>query len=212
MKSQDLTTEEKIKTVARDLFHQKGYDGTKTRDIAEAAGINIALMNYYFRSKKKLFDLIMLETIETFFQSVFEILSDEESDLDEKINKLTSHYIDMLKDEPDMPIFILSEIRNDPRSFLDKVFQGKSIRQAPFFQELFQMIQKNNDIPTHPIHLILNLISMVVFPFAARPVIKELFGLEEREFQDLMEERKEMIPVWADRLNDSGRTDKTEIP
>ncbi len=212
MENQDPSTEQKIKNAARELFHQKGFDGTKTRNIAEAAGINIALMNYYFRSKKRLFDLIMQETIETFFQSVYEILWDEETDLEEKIKKLTAHYIDMLKTEPDMPIFILSEIRNDPRSFLDKVFQGKPVQQAPFFQELFQILQKNTDTRTHPIHLVLNLISMVVFPFAARPVIKELFGLEEHEFQTLMEERKEMIPVWMDRLNGSGRCNKNDIP
>ena len=60
----DPSTEEKIKIAARSVFHKKGYAATRTRDIAEEAGINLALLNYYFRSKEKLIDIIMTETMQ----------------------------------------------------------------------------------------------------------------------------------------------------
>ena len=63
----DLSTEEKIKAAARKVFTQKGYSATRTRDIAEEAGLNLALLNYYFRSKEKLFELIMAEKMQQFF-------------------------------------------------------------------------------------------------------------------------------------------------
>jgi AcrR family transcriptional regulator len=58
MTNTDKSTEEKIKQAARDLFQEKGFSATKTRDIAERSGINLALLNYYFRSKSKLFDFL----------------------------------------------------------------------------------------------------------------------------------------------------------
>ena len=67
-------TEQKIKEAAKKVFQQKGFAGTRTRDIAEEAGINLALLNYYFRSKKKLYEIIMLESLREFFAGVLLIL------------------------------------------------------------------------------------------------------------------------------------------
>ena len=50
-----ITTEEKIIRAADKIFTQKGYAATRTREIAEEAGTNLALLNYYFGSKEKLF-------------------------------------------------------------------------------------------------------------------------------------------------------------
>lgn len=79
-----MTTEERIKAAARKVFHQKGYAGTRTRDIAEEAGINHAMLNYYFRSKEKLFGIVMMETMTYFFKGVSAILNDESTSLEEK--------------------------------------------------------------------------------------------------------------------------------
>src|ERR1700678_2054851 len=103
------STEEKIKEAARRVFTRKGYSGTRTRDIAEESGYNLALINYYFRSKEKLFDIIMLEHMQTFIHSVMGIVNDSTTSLNEKIASLIAHYIDMLIKNPDLPIFVLSE-------------------------------------------------------------------------------------------------------
>ncbi len=66
-KAVDSSTEEKIKEAARVVFMKKGFAATRTRDIAEEAGINLALLNYYFRSKEKLFELVMFEKFQKFF-------------------------------------------------------------------------------------------------------------------------------------------------
>ena len=79
----DPSTEEKIKNAARIIFHQKGYAGTKTRDIAEEAGINLALLNYYFRSKEKLFGIIMVESLQSFRLSMMDVIK-----LNSFVNKL----------------------------------------------------------------------------------------------------------------------------
>src|ERR1700748_2737311 len=68
--TEEISTEEKIKAAAKKLFTQKGFAATRTRDIAEEAGINLALLNYYFRSKEKLFELIMMENFRQFLQGI----------------------------------------------------------------------------------------------------------------------------------------------
>src|SRR3954470_11364138 len=109
----DSSTEEKIKNAARTIFHKKGFAATRTRDIAEEAGINLALLNYYFRSKEKLFDIVMAERIDKLFSVLAPLLFDEDTSLEEKLQKITDQYITMLLEHPDLPIFVLSEIRNN---------------------------------------------------------------------------------------------------
>src|SRR5579862_6316911 len=105
---EDVSTEEKIKQAARKLFTEKGFDAVKTRDIAKEAGINLALLNYYFRSKEKLFDLVMIENFEQFIRQLIPVLGDERMSLDERLTLVVERYINMLMANPDLPFFILN--------------------------------------------------------------------------------------------------------
>ena len=109
--NKDSSTEEKIKEAARKVFTQKGYAATRTRDIAEASGVNLALLNYYFKSKENLFDIIMLENIREFSHSVLAILNNKETSFYQKIELLAAHYIDKLIQNPEIPIFLLAELK-----------------------------------------------------------------------------------------------------
>ncbi|MGN6539204.1 MAG: TetR/AcrR family transcriptional regulator, partial [Ginsengibacter sp.] len=80
----DTSTEEKIKEAARKVFMEKGFAATRTRDIAEESGINLALLNYYFRSKEKLFHEVMSEKIQQFFGVLFPIINDSSTKLETK--------------------------------------------------------------------------------------------------------------------------------
>ena len=109
----ESTTEEKIIAAARKLFIQKGFSATRTRDIAEEAGINLALLNYYFRSKQNLFQIIIEEKFDTLFGLIGPILSDKEVPLEEKISTLVASYTQMLLEIEDLPLFVLSEIKSN---------------------------------------------------------------------------------------------------
>src|SRR5216684_17159 len=117
----DLSTEEKIKAAAKKLFTQKGFAATRTRDIAEEAGINLALLNYYFRSKEKLFDIIMMENFRQFIQGIAMNVFDEKTSIGEKIEKLVIAYIDFLTLNPYLPIFILNEINGNPSKIAEQI-------------------------------------------------------------------------------------------
>jgi AcrR family transcriptional regulator len=193
----DTSTEEKIKLAAKEVFHKKGFAATRTRDIAETAGINLALLNYYFRSKEKLFNIIMFESVTGFIQSLSQIFNDKQTTLDKKIEGLVSNYIDMLTENPDIPLFLLSEIRSKPQEIVAKLGLKEMVMKS-FFMQQFMEAQKAGKIPpVSPLHFICNLMGMTVFPFVASPIIKGIGDISDKSFNELMAERKALIPIWV---------------
>lgn len=192
---QDTSTEEKIKEAALKVFSKKGYAAARTRDIAEEAGINLALLNYYFRSKEKLFELIMMESVQHFAASIKDILNDEKTPLEEKMTLLASHYIDRLIREPNFPLFILSEIQARPDKLIQRMGMKDALKKSVFTRQLDQMLTKQK-LSINPLHFLMNFIGITVFPFIGKPLLKGVAGLSEKEFNQLMEERKKLIPLW----------------
>lgn len=196
VKTLDTTTEEKIKEAARVVFYKKGYAATRTRDIAEEAGINLALLNYYFRSKEKLFDIIMLETVTGFMHTMATILNNEKSTLEKKVELVASHYIDFITKEPNIPIFMLSEIRNNSGGLLEKLPIKQIVMNSAFVKQHQEAVAKGKITEPNPLHFLMNLLSLVVFPFIGQPLLQGISGLNETQFNKLMQERKKLIPVW----------------
>ncbi|CAG4993472.1 hypothetical protein DYBT9275_01176 [Dyadobacter sp. CECT 9275] len=196
----DQSTEEKIKAAAYKLFTQKGYAATKTRDIAEEAGINLALLNYYFRSKEKLFELIMADNMKQFMFSVVSITNDDNTTYQEKIALIAETYIDMLIAQPDMPIFVLSEIRNDPSGLIKKMNFDDIILRSLFIRQLKSAVEGNEITPVDPLHIIMNILGMAVFPFIGSPVLKKIGGMSDESFNAMMRERKKLIPLWLHEM------------
>src|SRR3954462_1734201 len=95
----DLSTEERILSAAQKVFLAKGMDGARMQDIADEAGINKALLHYYFRSKDKLFEQIFLNVATAFLPKIFFILKGENT-LFEKIEKFCDEYITQIIKTP----------------------------------------------------------------------------------------------------------------
>lgn len=194
-KTLDDSTEQKIKQAARHVFHKKGFAATRTRDIAEEAGINLALLNYYFRSKEKLFDLIMMETMQGFFASMTGIFNDESTSLQQKVEIIADRYLTLLISEPDIPIFLLNELRNDPAN-LESKFNVKSMLVKSVYFKQWKESMHAQKVQLHPLHFLVNLMGLVMFPFVARPMLNMIGDLKPNEFNHMMEERKKWIPKW----------------
>ena len=189
------SSEEKIKLAAKAVFLKKGYAATRTRDIAEAAGINIALLNYYFRSKEKLFELIMEEKLLTFFGKMIPDLYNESSSLEEKVVLLANGYIDMLLKNPDLPLFVLSEIKSNPGKFISMISKNDFMQNSVLSR---QLAERNKKIK--PAHFMMNILSLCVFPFIMQPVLTKLINTNKKEFEKLMEERRTLIPLWMNSI------------
>ncbi|HMK06216.1 MAG TPA: TetR/AcrR family transcriptional regulator [Flavobacterium sp.] len=192
----DTSTEEKIKQAARIVFTKKGFAATRTRDIAEEAGINLALLNYYFRSKEKLFQQVMMEKVQMIFGVLFPIANNSETTLEEKVALIVENYVDLLLLNPDLPLFVLSEIRNNPEHFENKVGINM-IKQSSLIS---QLKEKRADV--NPIQFLISLLGMTIFPFVASPMLHAAGLVEGNEFTSLMQQRKQLIPLWINSILD----------
>lgn len=200
MANKEKDTELKIKEAARIIFQEKGFAGTKTREIAEAAGINLALLNYYFRSKKRLYDIIMTETMQLFFGGVLKILNDEKTSLEEKIGLFVEYYIDLLSNNPNIPHFILSNVRENPEEYIKRVGGLTEVKKSYFLQQFMQAVMEGKVPPINPIHFMLNIMGLVVFPFLAQPMISATSGISKKQYDEIMQERKRFIPLWINEM------------
>lgn len=193
----DPSTAERIKSAARKVFHKKGYAATRTRDIADEAGINLALLNYYFRSKEKLFDIIMLETMTGFFHMIKSIFNDETTTLEQKIERIASSYIDLLLVQPNIPLFILSELRSgNPDRLLSRLSMNEVIMHSKFAAQYEEGVKAGHIVRRPLIHLVMNLIAFCVFPFVGAPLLRRIGNMSDDQFKSLLVERKKLIPMW----------------
>lgn len=189
----DQTTDLKIKEAAKRVFLEKGFGGTTTRDIAESSDTNIALVNYYFRSKEKLFQEIFLESFAETFSPITRILNDD-LPLEAKIYKLVDNMTDLLKRDPLLPMFVLSELRSENSKMCDLVCELHQQEGNAFVQQLEAEAAKGNIRKMDFDQIELNIMSMIIFPFLSMNMIKLKKNLTTEEFYKLMEDRKKHIP------------------
>lgn len=190
-KNLDTSTEEKIIQAASKVFTQKGYVATRTRDIAEESGINLALLNYYFRSKEKLFQLIMAEKLQLLFSVILPIVNNDDLTLEEKMETLVENYINLLVDNPDLPLFVLGEIKANPEGFKERLQVRKLLQNSSFIR---QLRERRPDV--EPLQFITSLLGMTLFPFIA----KQILFADEKTFKIQMEKKKSIN--WQVGKND----------
>lgn len=192
----DSSTEERILQAARKVFIRKGMYGARMQDIADEAGINKALLHYYFKNKEKLFAQIFMEAAGHLFPRINSIFAADEP-LFVKIEKFCEEYISVVIENPYLPQFVLNEMSRDPTIFLDKLW-GKDTRPNPekFLIQVQESIQKGEIKDISPLQLLMNLLSMTIFPFIAKPVFQTVVGIDEVQFRFAMEQRKKFIPKF----------------
>lgn len=187
-------TENKILDAAKSIFLKKGLDGARMQEIADEANISKALLHYYFRTKERLFEAIFKNVFMILFPKVNQIV-EEEIAPEEIIRKFIYLYISMLKKHPYVPVFIIREINRDPDSILKFFMEVRIWPMAKKFTELMNAeIEKGTFRKVDPKHIILNIISMSIFPVLARPIIKDIvFKDSFTSYEEFMDERAEVI-------------------
>ena len=193
-KQKDKTTEEQILAAAKKVFVRDGMAGARMQDIADEAGINKALVHYYFKNKEKLFEVIFMEAANRLFPKINEIFT-AELPLFEKIERFCDEYITLVMENPYLPLFVLNEIHRDPNYFLGKVWKGKTTpKPEKFLAQIEAEKAKGTIKDIHPLHLLMNMLSMTIFPFVAKPMLQKNMGMNEQQFRMVMEQRKTEIP------------------
>ena len=190
MTENDKQTEEKIFEAATDVFVEKGMDGARMQDIATHAGINKALLHYYFRTKDQLFSKVFEKIAGRMF-SKFAPVFDEKIPLEEKIRFFFNAHISFMKDNPRLPGFILNEINRNPariKKLLSTIEFGKvwTILLEQHKDELHKYNITQENLP----QIMTTIASMSVFPFAAKGILEGIFQNMGINFDKYIEERK----------------------
>jgi len=186
-----ITTEQKIIRAADKLFTQKGYAATKTRDIAEEAGTNLALLNYYFGSKENLYKKVVQEKLKMLLGAMGPVLSDENISLEDKIRSITENYTTLLLENEELPIFILNELSVNRKLFESITQNTRQIAQPAIDKQL-----KERKMNISAKDLVINTLSLTMFPFVAKPLIISSGLVKGEDFVEFVTGRKEKIIDW----------------
>ena len=196
MKQKDTNTEAIILQTARAVFIEKGLAGARMQDIADKAGFNKALLHYYFTSKNKLFDIVFEQEFGNFFSHLAAILT-AELPLFEKIEKIVLLDIERLTQFPGLPNFMLNEMSQNPETIM------KRMNKMPF-ELILNTFQKqiNGEVRKGVIkkisaqQLLINIQSLCIFPFIARPMIKGFMQIDEKNYQAMIQKRKTEVAAF----------------
>ena len=192
VKKKDLTTEEKILDAARKVFIEKGLDGARMQDIADRAGINKAMLHYYFRNKEKLFEVIFQEVASRLFPKMIAIMSSDLS-LFDKIRQFTHDYLETVMENPYLPLFVLNEVNKQPEVFVKNMFGNQMPPVLILVNQIEAEIKEGIIKPISPLHLIINMLSLCIFPFVSKPIIMQTMNMDELQFRNIIEQRKTQI-------------------
>lgn len=187
-----VNTEEIILEAARKVFARKGLKGARMQEIANEAGINKALLHYYFRSKEKLFELIFQELLSQLVGQLGTLMS---ADLPffSKIEGFIDRYLDFLMENPFLPGFIITEIHRDPESIVS-FMKSRNIPLPAIEVQIKKEIESGHIRAIDYRHFIANMIGLCIFPFAAKPILQGiLFSGDAASYDKFISERKAVI-------------------
>jgi AcrR family transcriptional regulator len=184
-----------ILNAALKVFTEKGFAASRTADIAREAGINRALLHYYYRDKETIFNLIFETQFREFFGGIAAILGADQA-FEEKIRQLIRHEIGMLQRHPHLARFIITEVAREPERLLE---MGKKMNINPqstvasFVQQVNEEVLANRICAVDGKQLLMNIMSLCIYPFVAQPIVKTMLQLDDYGVNVMMEERKQFV-------------------
>jgi len=189
VKEKNENTEVQILDAAKNVFQRKGMDGSRMQEIADEAGINKAMLHYYYRSKQILFEAVFKNAFSLLAPQLNAVLNDD-SNIEDKIRKFTNNYISFIIKHPYLPNFIIQELNRKA----DFILQLKDNPSFPnlikFNKQVTAEVEQGILKPIEGEQLFINLLSLNIFPFVASPLIKAFVDVNDNEYKQLMEERK----------------------
>lgn len=184
-------TENQILKAAREVFIAKGYEGARMQEIADRAGINKALLHYYFRSKEKLFEAVFSEIAMNLFPAMKQLL-EAEIGIKEKVTFFIKIYLKTLLENPFIPAFVINTLNTNPEGFI-KYIKKAGLNPLMLQTQIDNEVGKGLIKPVKAEHLIVNIIAMCIFPLVARPIVQSIFNKSDVEYNAYLLERENEI-------------------
>jgi AcrR family transcriptional regulator len=199
----DTDTEARILDAAHIVFVRRGTAGARMQEIADEAGVNKALLHYYFRSKSRLAAAVFQRVARGLFLRVSETLGSD-AGIEDKVRRVVQLYLEQLTKTPYAPAYVISELNQHPDRAAQFVEAVRHIREQSLNADVLDTLGKQlrrrvragemRAISTP--QFIANLASLCIFPFAARPMLCAILDLDDRGFARFIEERKTALPEF----------------
>ncbi len=190
-----MNAEEQIFAAAREIFQRNGFAGARMQDIADEAGINKAMLHYYYRSKEKLFEEVFRHSAMQLLPPLFAMLN-ATLPLEEKVQRFVREYIDILAANPNLPPFILHEVHRDPERLKQFMLSQSSGSLERFVAQVRTEVERGTIRPIAPEQFFTHLVGLCVFPFVARPLLQRALGLSDDDFAGFVQARKEEVVTF----------------
>ncbi len=187
--TKDTPTESSILNAAKRIFQHKGMTGARMQEIADEAGINKALLHYYFRSKQLLFEAVFKKAFSMLAPQLNEVMNSDTT-ICEKIKNFSSNYISFVIKHPYLPNFIIQELNRNPE-FVKNLITEKAFPNIEKFRK--QVEEKVTEGVIRPIkaeQLFINIMALNIFPFIGAPLLKGFINADDKTYKKLMEDRK----------------------
>ena len=190
IKKEDATYELILNT-AKNLFFKEGKFNATTQEIADAAGVNRTLINYYFRSRNALFDLVLKEAQKEEKEKQ-KIIFCVEVPFKEKLERFMDYFFEDAKEYPYKEIYIVTQMNQQNLYDPEDIEHHNKMREK-FHLEIEAEMKKGNIQEMKPIHFLMNFISLMSFPTGMRPLLQQGLELSDQEYNQILSERKEVI-------------------
>ena len=210
----DLATEQRILDAAHAVFIRAGTAGARMQEIADEANVNKALLHYYFRSKERLAEAVFRRAAARVFPIILQVLGSD-LEIEEKVERVIAHYLDQLSETPYLAGYVICELNQHP----DRITQylravamperpddagGSDRRQKQIRAKSLDVLDKQLRAraragtlrPISYEQFLVNLLAVCIFPFAARPILAAMLGLEEAAFRRFIAQRRKELPAF----------------
>ena len=199
----DGDTEARILHAARTVFIRRGTAGARMQEIAEEAGVNQALLHYYFRSKERLSEAVFRDTAGRMFPVLIQTLASDAS-IGEKVERIVEAYLDTLTRSPFLPGYVISELHHHPERIPQLISSATGIDLSSAMKPVLEKLDRQlaSEARAGRVRRIsaqqflANLLSLCVFPFAAQPMLRAAFGFDDDGFAKFIAQRRKELPQF----------------
>lgn len=199
----DGDTEARILAAAHAVFVRRGTAGARMQEIAAEAGVNHALLHYYFRSKQQLADAVFRGVAARLLPPVLEALLSDAA-LEDKVRRVIALELEVLAESPYLPGYLVSELGHHPERVgqLVRAVTGREVGdlgahlRARLGPQLAAGAADGTLRPVAVDQFVANLLSLCFFPFAARPLLGAVLGFDDAGFRAFVDRRREELPAF----------------
>jgi TetR/AcrR family transcriptional regulator len=201
--SRDEPTEQRILEAAARVFLRRGTAGARMQEIAAEAGVNHALLHYYYRTKDRLAESVFVRSASELMPALIGLMTSD-APLEEKVERAIALELGHLARNPLLPAYLISELNHHPERVQQLFTAMAGMEPARVGRTVLRVLRAQIDERVRqgtmraitPEQFMVNLLSLCIFPFAARPLLSAVLGLDAKAFDRFIEQRREALPVF----------------